>query len=221
MELPHGVDAISKGDEAQKSVQADESSSGEKSNIGLVINNAKAKPIVRVGVRPKYKLYRVNLEEICIKGLIDALNGEKGVAVVARYNCTNESVSINIPLPLTHKQQHNVRVKHVGHQDARICLIKVQVKFMKNTGWSGFSSSVISLLTIAPYTLEVGVKPNYKLYPVNLDETCTKGLIKAINSDQKVTVAVRYNHTKEANSKNIKLPLTRGQLQNIRAKHAR
>ena len=129
MELPHGADATDKWDEAQKSVQADNSSSGEKSNIGLVPTKIKGKPTVEGGVKPKYKLYSVNLDENCIKKLANAINSEKGVAVVALYNRTSESVSTNIQLPLTPNQQRNVREKHVACQDARLRITSDQVKY--------------------------------------------------------------------------------------------
>jgi len=206
MEL-QGMDSANEWDEAQKTIHTDDTSLDEKANAILVTTDIKVKPMKGVEVKPKHKLYPVNLDETCTKGLINAINSEKGVEVVARYNCT-ESVSINIQLPLTPKQQRNVRVKHAEYQDARIRLTKDQVKFLKSSGWSGLSDCVMSLLTVPSHTPGERVKPNYKLYPVNLDETCTKGLIKAINNEKGVVLVARYEHTKEVVSNNIRMPLT-------------
>ena len=134
MELPQGVDSTNKGDEVQKSVHGDDTSYGEKANTWLVTTTMKAKPMKGDEVKSNPKLCPVNLDEICIKELIKALNSEKGVVVVARYNCINESVSNNIHLPLTLKQQRNVRVKHAGYQDARIRITTRHIKFLKSSG---------------------------------------------------------------------------------------
>jgi len=221
MELQQSADSTNEWDNTQKNVHTDDTSLGEKANAILATTDMKAKPMQGVEVKPNYKLYPVNLDETCTKGLIDAINSEKGVEVVARYNCTNASVSINIQLPLTPKQQRNVRVKLAGHKDAGIRLTKGQVKILKSSGWSGLSGCVMSLLTVPPYMPGEWVKPNHKLYSVNLDETCTKGLINAINSEKGVALVLRYNRTGESVKNNIQLPLTPTQLKNVRAKHAR
>jgi len=114
-----------------------------------------------------------------------------------------------------------VRVKHARYQDARIRITTTRVKFLKSSKGSGLLSSVMSLLPVAQYTSEDRVKPNYKLYPVNLDEICITRLINALNSEKGVVVIARYDCTKETVAHNIQWPLTPKQLRNVRAKHAR
>ena len=170
MELPQGVKSTNKGDEVQKSVHPDDTSLGEKVNAPLVTTAMKAKPVKGAEVKSNSKLHTVNLDEICIKELIRALNREKGVVVVARYNCTDESVSNNIQLPLTPKQR-NVRVKHARYQDARIRITTTRVKFLKSSKGSGLLSSVMPLIPETQH--KVSHEGTYKIYHRDL-EVCVK-----------------------------------------------
>ena len=78
-------------------MQANESSSGEKANAGLVPTGIKGK------LKPKYKLYSVNLDKISVTGLVSAINSEEMVPLVLRWQRTDECVTDNIQLPLTPK----------------------------------------------------------------------------------------------------------------------
>ena len=66
-----------------------------------------------------------------------------------------------------------------------------------------------------------GVMADHKLYPANLDETCTKRLINAMNRGKGVDLVLRCNRTKESVTSGIQLPLSPKQLRNVKAKHAR
>ena len=176
------------------------------------------------GVKPNHKLYPVNLDETCIKELIKALNSEKGVVVVARYNCANDSVSNNIQLPLTLNQQRNVREKYAGQQDAKIRITMAQVIFLKSKEGVDLLSSLMSLLPEAQRMSETSLQQHYKIYPVILDTRCFSRLEKAIACEKGVGVMavlhydrsnIRYTYC------DIQLPLIPKQWRHMKAQHAR
>jgi len=67
--------------------------------------------------------------------------------------------------------------------------------------------------------LGAGVKQNHQIYPVNLDENCTKKLVNALNKGLGVTLILRCNRTKESVANGTFLPLNPKQFKTVRAKH--
>jgi len=117
-----------------------------------------------------------------------------------------------------------VKAKHARQEDARIYFTLAQVKFLKSSERSGLLRSVLSLLSEVSCTLERGLQPIYKIYPVILDEKDIRKLKNALYFYKEVGVrlVLHYDRSKEfLTFCDTLLPLTPKQLRRVKPKYAK